>query len=114
MYKVPIYSTYSVNSDENCYVGYRSVVSFRTQLSIASTSDTFITADNSAKFTFSGLRITSANKFEISGKITPLVPNSELRNIELKKTAGQVNIPTTAARMQSAQHHQPFHPTTQL
>ncbi len=96
MYKVPIYSTYSVNSAGNCYyVGYRSVVSFRTQLSIASTSDTFITADNSAKFTFSGLRITSANKFEISGKITPLVPNSELRNIALKKIAGQVDIPTT-------------------
>jgi hypothetical protein len=98
LYTVPIYATYSVNAPAGCYyVGYRSTISFRTQLSVSSTSDTFITADNSAKFVFSGIRITPTNRLEISGKVTPLIPNSQLRNIAMKKVAGQVAITASAA-----------------
>jgi hypothetical protein len=95
-YAVPIYATYSVNAAAGCYyAGYRTVVSFRTQLSVASTSTEFVTADNSAKFSFSGLRMTSANTLEVTGNLTPLVPNSELRNIALSKAVGGVTFTTT-------------------
>jgi hypothetical protein len=95
-YTTPLYSTYSVNAPDGCYfVGYRSVISFRTQLSVASTSGTFITADNSAQFKYSGIRITSSNNLEIYGKITPLIPNSELRNIAMKKTSNSVVLSAT-------------------
>ncbi len=98
-YTMPVYATYSVNNADGTggcyYVGFRSTVSFRTQLSVASTSTSFTTADNSARFSFYGLRITSASQLEITGKIIPLVPNSELRSIALTKTVGSIAIPTT-------------------
>jgi hypothetical protein len=97
-YTVPIYSTFSVNipADVTCYyVGYVSYVSFRTQLNVASTSANFVTADGSAKWQFSGLRITPDSKLEISGQMTPLVPGGELRAIALSKRTGPISIPTS-------------------
>jgi hypothetical protein len=97
-YTLPVYSTFSVNkpSDSTCYyVGFVSYVSFRTQLNVASTSADFITADKSAKWQFSGLRVTPDSNLEITGSMTPLVPGSELRAIALSKRTGPVSIPTT-------------------
>ncbi len=96
-YTLPIYTTFSVSkpADGTCYyVGFVSYVSFRTQLNVASVSPYFVTADTSAKWRFSGLRVTTDNRLEISGSITPLVPGSELRAIALSKRSGPVNIPT--------------------
>jgi hypothetical protein len=85
-YSLKIYATFSVNTAEGCYyVGYTTVVSFRTQLSIASTSSDFTVVDGTAKFSMTGLRITSTGAFEVSGKVYPLVPSSSLSAITLGK-----------------------------
>ncbi len=101
-YTLPIYATYSVNTlsgnNAGCYyVGFKSMISFQTKLSVASTSADFVTADNSARFSFSGLRITSSNTLEIQGTIYPLVPNSVLQDITLKKTVGQYQFTSSAS-----------------
>jgi hypothetical protein len=96
MYTLPIYATYSVNDNEDCYyVSYRYVASFRTVLNVVSNSSEFITSDLSAKFRFSGLRITPENNLEIAGTIIPQLPTFDLRNITMYKVAGNINIPTS-------------------
>ncbi len=97
-YTLPIYATYSVNNNGDCYyVGFKSKVTFQTKLSVASTSSSFVTADNSARFTFSGLRVTSANVLEIAGTMYPLVPSSTLKNFALQKTIGGYSFTVAAS-----------------
>jgi hypothetical protein len=85
-YTAQVYSTYSVGTGADCYyVGFTAKVTFRTVLSVTSSQSEFLTADNSAKFKFSGLRITSDNKFQVEGTIVPLIPGSTLNNIVLRK-----------------------------
>jgi hypothetical protein len=97
VYTLPIHLTYSVNAQNCYYIAYPFAVSFRTQLSIASTSSEFVTSDIAAKFALTGIRITPTNNLEIAGKITPLIQDTELRNIVLTKTAGNIQITTATS-----------------
>jgi alpha-tubulin suppressor-like RCC1 family protein len=97
-YTVRVYSTYSVNNAGSCYyVGYQSTISMRTVLSVASSSVEYTTEDNSARFLFNGLRITATQRLEIAGTIVPLIFNSELRNIYMRKSFDNITIPATTS-----------------
>jgi alpha-tubulin suppressor-like RCC1 family protein len=97
-YTIRVYSTYSVNNAGSCYyVGYQSTISMRTVLSVASSSVEYTTEDNSARFLFNGLRITATQRLEIAGIIVPLIFNSELRNIYMRKSFDNITIPATTA-----------------
>jgi hypothetical protein len=94
-YSLPIYATFSVHTAGTCYyVGYQFTVSFQTKLNVASVSSSFTTSDESVRFAFSGLRITSAQNLEIAGTIIPLIAGTELRDITLTKHNNGLVIPT--------------------
>jgi hypothetical protein len=101
-YTLPVYATYSVNRDTSCvYVGYKSLISFQTQLSVVAQTSEFFDADNSAKFVLQGLRVTTGNAFEVQGMLYSMVPSSTLGGITFTKVAGSipfgVSSPTCAA-----------------